>query len=88
MKLDQLFEKGGWTEHKLAVLAGTGQPTINRLRRGDRTASLGLAFRIERATDGQVRAEDVPLSKKSRRDLRLLRKSFQGSPPSDAGEAA
>ena len=73
MRLDQLFHTTAWTEKKLADFVETGQPTISRLRRRDGNGSLGLAIRIEKATDGKVRAEDVPLSKKSRRELRMFR---------------
>lgn len=73
MTLDRLFETTDWTEERLAKAAKVGQPTINRLRNQKRTASLGLALRIEEATGGKVRAQDLPLSKQATRDLKMVR---------------
>lgn len=72
MDLDQLFKETDWTEERLAAAVGTNQSTINRLRRRKRTASLGLALRISRATDGQVKPADLPLSDRAATDLALL----------------
>lgn len=77
-----------------------GPSTITRLRRdegtrGDgggrrqtRTASLTLALAIELATDGRVRAEDLPLSRESRRLLKQLRQAQEvppANPPDSRG---
>ena len=73
MKLSRLFVETEWTEEKLAAAVGVSQPTINKLRHEKRSASLGLALRIERATEGLVRADDLPLSRSARRDLEMVR---------------
>ena len=73
VKLERLFRTTDWAEGRLARAAEANQSTINRLRRNKRLAGLGLALRIERATDGLVRAEDVPMSTASRRDLLAIR---------------
>ena len=79
MKLDKLLRLEGWTEEKLAAeirrggLSGTSQSTINRLRRKTRRASLELSLAIEAATGGLVRAEHLPLSRRTRRALRGVR---------------
>lgn len=73
MTLETLLERDDWTEGRLAALVGVGQSTINRLRRRKRTASVGLAMRIERATDGLVQAHELPLCEQACIDLQLLR---------------
>ena len=75
--LDGLFRDDDWTEERLAAAVGADQSTLNRLRRRKRQAGLGLALRIERATAGLVRAEDVPMSRSARKDLRSLRKAMK-----------
>ena len=60
-------------EDVLAKRCRTSQSTINRLRNKRRKAGLALALRIEAATDGQVRAEDLPMTRKTRESLRILR---------------
>jgi len=68
--------------HHLPRGVRTNPATIHRLLRGDtragprralRTASPELALAIERATGGVVRAEDVPVSRATRRLLRQMR---------------
>jgi len=73
MTLDRLLKEPDWTEERLALAVGVDQSTVNRLRRRGRKASLGLALRIEEATAGIVRAEEVPMSRAARRDLARLR---------------
>ena len=73
VKLDRLFLRTEWTEERLARAALMDQSTVNRLRRNKRVAGLGLALRIESATGGLVKAEHVPMSPSSRRDLRAIR---------------
>lgn len=86
MTIDRLLKGGDWTEEKLATLVGVDQSTINRIRRRKRTASLGLAMRIERATGGLIQAHELPLCRRAKADLRLIRPE---SPTVDAsGDAA
>lgn len=86
MRLDDLLKRKDWNATKLALRVRAHLPrsarktspsTIARLRRGNRTetrtASAELALAIERATDGLVRAEEVPLSPEARRTLKLVR---------------
>lgn len=61
------------------MAAGTSQGTISRLVQGKRKASLGLALRIERGTGGLVRAEDLPMTRSARKDLRLMRSAVRES---------
>jgi transcriptional regulator with XRE-family HTH domain len=56
------------------------QGTLSRLEAGKRRASLSLLLQIERLTDGQVRAEDVPMSRDTRRALGHLRGSSDAQP--------
>lgn len=74
------------TEEAFAELVQTDQGSINRARRGIR-ASLQLAISIERATNGTVRAEELPLTKSSRRALRALRATELSSKPVSPSEA-
>src|SRR5262245_2766877 len=99
MRLDQLLDddESGWTATRLASevrrflprgARKTTPSTISRLRRkGDRaqtrTASVELALAIERATDGVVTAEEVPLSTEARRMLRFVRSQQQAAPSED-----
>lgn len=73
MTLDRFFAESGWTEERLASEAGADQSMINRLRTGARKASLPLALRIEKATSGKVRAEEIPMKRASRAALSGLR---------------
>jgi len=77
MKLERYLAARGMTDGQLAALAGCTPATICRLRGKDplRTASLALSLAIERATRGEVRAEDLPLTPGTRRALALLRAS-------------
>lgn len=73
--LERLFRDTDWTETKLAEQAEVDVSTINRLRNQQRIASLALALRIERVTEGLVGAAEVPMGDHSRRELRALRAS-------------
>ena len=73
VKLDRFFEETGWAEEQLAAAVRVRQSMINRLRRAKRQASLELALRIEDATGGRVRAEEVPMAKATRQSLRTIR---------------
>ena len=80
MDLDRwLSQDGRPGEDAFAKRARTTQSTVNRLRNRKLKAGLVLALRIEEATDGQVRAEDLPLAPRTRAALRMLR-SRQESP--------
>ena len=96
MRIDELLADPAWTEERLARAvrrhlprgARTSASTICRLKRGarkqTRAASLALALAIERATDGKVAAEDIPLSPGSRRMLREMRAAAQPAPTETA----
>ena len=75
MTIDAFLKTTGWTEKHLGLLCKppVRQHTINRLRRRERKASLDVALGIERATEGRVGADEVPLSKRTRRALDQLR---------------
>jgi len=49
--------------------------SINKVRHGARYVGLGFAFKIEKATNGEVRAEDLPLSPSARDSLAAYRGS-------------
>ena len=94
--LDQLLDRQEWTVTRLcAEIAKTGPKvwpsTLARLRREgvpeeqQRDASLSLALAIEQATEGMVRAEEVPLSARTRSALARLRSP---APPSQQAGAA
>jgi DNA-binding transcriptional regulator YdaS (Cro superfamily) len=51
----------------------THRATISKLRRRKSRANLALALAIERATGGEVKAEELPLSAETRADLAALR---------------
>lgn len=69
----QSSEETGWTEGKLSAGVGVSQPAINKLRHEKRTASLGRAIRIEKATGGSVQADDLSLLPEACGDLRMVR---------------
>jgi len=73
MELLKAFEVTDWSAAKLADETGTHRSTITRIATNKRTASLGLALRIERITTGLVRAEDLPLTEQARNALQLIR---------------
>ncbi len=85
MKLDRWLSRPGRTEEQFAAelrkcgLRKTNQSTLNRIRNGDRQASLSLALAIEAVTRGEVRAEELPLSAATRRALRVVRELGQRS---------
>ena len=78
VRLETFLRKRRWTYEMLAEELRVNRSTIHRLLTGKKTqrnASLALAIGIERATGGVVRAEDVPLSKRSRAALREMRQA-------------
>jgi len=58
----------------LARELGCSQPHLFRLISGERKASVWLALQIEERTDGKVRAEQVPMTLRSRERLRKFLK--------------
>lgn len=80
MKLGAYLKARDLTDSAFARLLGVSPATIQRIQISgthSRTASLALALRIEQATGGEVAADELPLSKASRRALRGIR---NGSP--------
>jgi hypothetical protein len=61
----------GWLASQIGM--GCHPSTISRIRRGARKASLPLALAIEQVTSGAVRAEDLPLSGRTRAILLAFR---------------
>ena len=68
MDLSTYFRETKTTATALAEQLGVRVSTITRLREGRRAASLDLALRIERATGGLVRAEDLPAQRTTERE--------------------
>jgi hypothetical protein len=100
VRLEDFQAAEGWTDDRIArevrryLPRGTktGPSTISRLKRRSarkqvRHASVTLALAIEQATNGKVRAEDLPLTAESKRLLRTLRQSGR-QPCDDEGAAA
>ena len=91
MKLARLLLLPDWPEKRLVAelrrygLKKTRQGTVNRVRNGTRTAGLVLALAIEAVTDGEVKAEELPLSKRTRQAIKRIRSLSQEN---TAGEAA
>jgi hypothetical protein len=74
---------GDRTDGWLASQIGRGchPSTISRIRRGRKKASLPLALTIEQVSGGEVKAETLPLSKRTRAILRTLRESVSHASP-------
>jgi hypothetical protein len=81
VKLERFLAESGMRDGQLAAQVGSDTSTINRLKgpKPLRTASLALALQIEIATRGKVSAEELPLSRKTRRVLTLIRASERGA---------
>lgn len=62
MTLTDYLKQTGQTATALAAKVGCEVSTITRLARGERSPSLPLAFRIERATSGLVTIADLALA--------------------------
>ena len=77
MDIDRYLTTTGRTARWLADAANTKPATICKLRdsasQPSRTAPAVLALRIEWATGGSVRADEVPLSEQGRKDLDFFR---------------
>ena len=77
-----LRRRAGMSSHALTCsLARTmnrqGYPiaiaSLFRIKRRQRTTSVGTALAIERATAGVVRAEELPLTRRTRKGLKEMR---------------
>lgn len=77
MTIEAYLEKHGLTEADLgnACRPPVRQGTINRLIHRTRMASVNLSLRIERASNDEIKAEDVPMTRESLRSLMALRSS-------------
>ncbi len=81
MRIDAFLEESGWTEQQLAAAARSSQSTINRLKNDEMEAGLELSLRIETATGGKVRAEDVPMTTDTRQALLAVRNAARAQEP-------
>lgn len=61
MKLTEYLDQPNQTATALAAKVGCEVSTITRLARGERSPSIDLALRIERATNGDVTISDLAL---------------------------
>lgn len=75
MNLDRYLTRE--SEKKLAKRVGTSISTINRLKNGKKRASVAKALSIEMASDGRVRAEDVPMSPGDLRTVRAFKRYLE-----------
>ncbi|OFW99267.1 MAG: hypothetical protein A3E78_11820 [Alphaproteobacteria bacterium RIFCSPHIGHO2_12_FULL_63_12] len=73
MTLTQYEKVNGKSDVQVAEKCGLATSTINRLRRRRMHASLELSLQIERGLDGDVRAEELPLTPETRAALAALR---------------
>ena len=80
MTLSRWTESKGLTDTAAAELLGIDQSMVTKLKNRTRNASLSLALEIERRTGAEIGANELPLTKNTRRALRLLRESQNGSP--------
>ena len=63
MFLEEYLEKECLTQRKFASLIGISTVHMNRIIRGKRAPSLGVAKKIERVTKGEVTTDDYRLDK-------------------------
>lgn len=61
MKLTEYLDQPNQTATALAAKVGCEVSTITRLAKGERSPSIDLALRIERATNGDVTISDLAL---------------------------
>jgi transcriptional regulator with XRE-family HTH domain len=73
MTLSDWLRTQGWTQEQLAQAVGCEQATVSRIAAGKVSISLHLALKVQQVTDGQVLAETLPISQKSREALSILR---------------
>ena len=88
MKLERFLGQAGLSDQQFADLLNVDTSTVNRVRSGARTASLALALQIEAASNGQVRAEELPLTPRTQKALAGLRARAVQQEPEAAGESA
>jgi DNA-binding transcriptional regulator YdaS (Cro superfamily) len=84
VKLETYLRRERLTDTAFARRVGASHATIQRLQIAGieaRTASLDMALRIEKATQGAVKAEELPISKASRRVLKALRSAALPAAP-------
>ncbi len=72
MDLNELITSTDWTERELAEHVGVSQPTLNRVRNGVMTTSLGLVIRIFWHTAGAVTPAELPMTDQTRSDVALI----------------
>lgn len=72
MTLSDWLRTQGWTQEQLGQAVGCEQSTVSRIVAGKMSISLHLALKIQQVTEGQVMAETLPISQKSREALALL----------------
>ena len=65
--------ESGFSRQGFAVKSRVSEATLSRIVNGRLTIGLECALRIEAASAGMVRVEDLPLSSSSRKALRVLR---------------
>jgi len=75
MKLRRFLAESPLTQAALASRAGLDQSTVSRIAAGKKNASLAVALKIEQASGGLVRAEELPISQATRKALRLVRRA-------------
>lgn len=73
MTLAEFEDDTDQSDVDVGELCGVAASTINRLRRKRMRASVELSLQIERGTKGRVRAEDLPLTRRTRLSLATLR---------------
>lgn len=73
MKLERFLKDAQLTDGQFAELLGVDASMVNRLKSGQRKASLVLVLAIERVTEGRVTAADLPVATKTRRALSAMR---------------
>lgn len=81
MTLRELLKKTDWTQRGLADAVGCDQAFVSRLvhwRVSRARCTLGLALQIEDATDGEVTADELPLSERDRAQLSRIRQEQSG----------
>lgn len=72
MDLSTFLRSQGLTQEDFAKRIGCRQATVSRILSGKSMVSLHLALQIQKATDGQVMAEDLPISSSNRKVLEMM----------------
>lgn len=87
MTLSEYFDRERGAQLELSKRLGCSQAHLSKLAkkgRGGATASPYFALAIESGTEGQVKAEEVPLSPTARRQLRVLRNRISSAPSDES----